>query len=176
VELFQNELDTATVHALPKLKQSISYLFQKTQLTLGIVEASTHFSVTDTVTSIVGSDQFLIGALYCHHPLSYIQLLGVSPAALKNQHRDPKGMVNLLLLGVKKRIKSSLYCVVYNVVGQSQVVLGFRFLDQSIVKLVSIEGTSDEVKQKISFVALTYLKNYLVLYDKKEMPVMADNF
>ena len=96
--------------------------------------------------------------------------------ALKNQHRDPKGMVNLLLLGVKKRIKSSLYCVVYNVVGQSQIVLGFRFLDQSIVKLVSIEGTSDEVKQKISFVSLTYLKNYLVLYDKKEMPVMEEDF
>ncbi len=174
VVIFQSELDTATITALPRLKQSISYLFQKHHLTLAIAEGSTYNAVTDVLISITGSDQFLLGALYCHHPLSYVQLMGVSPAIVKNQSKDPKLMVKALLNGIKKRIRASLYCVVYNVPGQSQFGLGFQFSDHIIVKLVPFEGDNEQVKQKILYTALTYLKTYLVLYDKKEMPVMEE--
>jgi nicotinamide mononucleotide (NMN) deamidase PncC len=179
--VFQSELDNATINALPKLKQSIALLLEKTKSTIAIVEAATHLTVTDTLTNVTGSDEFLMGSLYCNHPLSYIQLLGVSPSTLKNQYQDPSGLVSELLLGIKKRLKAAIYIVVYSAFcspalkknHNGQVILGFQFSDRSLIKKVPVMGTTEEIKRKISFATLTYLKNYLELYQQEEISVQS---
>jgi len=181
--VFQNELDDATINALPKLKQSIALLLKKTNLTLGVVEASTYLSVTELLTTVPGNETFLIGTIYCNHPLSYIQLLGVSPATLKNRYKEPKKVVSELLIGIKKRLKAAIYLVVYSSLcspllkenHSGQIVLGFQFLEHSIIKSVPIMGPTETIKSKISFAALTYLKNYLLHY-QDEAPAMASHY
>ena len=174
--LFQREIENANLFAWSTLKNELCGLFKSTELTLSIIEGSYHLGVNDAICEVLGSETFLVGSLYCNHSISYMQLLGVSAKVITKQYSHPKQLVTEALTGFKKRLKSSIYMMVYTPLRylndkenyESQLIIGIQLLDRIIIKAVPIAGTGKEIKEKSAFIALTYLKNYLSLYKKSD--------
>lgn len=174
---FQSELERSGLDISQKLKTDVSQLLIDQGFTLSVLECVPEFSILDAFVSLPSSEKFLISGLYCSHKSSYLQLLGISSGDLSKNLNHPKKMFQLLFKQFQRRIKSSVYCMyqMNNVIAddesKKELILGFSVVGHPVLRTIQIQKKIEEVKENVSFVTLTYLRQYLLLYKNNEMPI-----
>lgn len=153
---FQQELDSATLDFDKNLHHELGLLLRKQKRTIAIVESVTGGEIGYRLTELSKSETILVGGFVCKTPLMLIQILGVSPATIREHGEGSEEVVKEIISGLQKRIKSDIYLAI-----TGTIAIGYKSNNEEKYKEIKLTGLPQIVRQQATRTTLMYLKQWL---------------
>ena len=179
MELFQNELDKASLFMDKNTDEALTDLFKQTKLTISVAETITEGLLSQRLSQLPHSPSFFLGGIISNHPMTTIKLCQISPTKLrasadgtialemaKNTNKLIQSDITLATAHVSRKeattTKKNIFIGLF--FGKIEKVTGFHFM-----------GSKNAVRTKTAQTALLFLKQNLENWINKSSQYQEEN-
>jgi len=167
---FQAVLDDVSIDYRNKLVSDVSSRLLQARLSIAVCESITAGQLGEALTIFPGGSQYFLGGMICYSNALKVRLAQVSPATIQAHGVVSAAVTEEMVTGVQRLTGADIVIATNGVAGPTtldqqqvgMVYLGFRFLQQTVVKRLEIEGNRTLIRHRTTTAALGILKNWLL--------------